>query len=100
MTTYRIMLGEDRTIELLTDDNAKASRPFDGGHICYAPESYPAKICDFEFGAPTYAEDADPLIAMPVSYPTEMLKYREMIVNNPDEWTAASRAYLAGNFGA
>lgn len=97
MTTYEIMHDVPSGVRLHKDDHPDAKHPFDGGSIHYAPETYPATICSFRFGKPTYAADRL-TFDVPVSYSNEMLDYHEIIVNNPDEWRAAACAYLAGTF--
>ena len=70
MVTYQIEMASNTSVRLIKDDGKGAAGSFDGGHIYYAPESFPAEIH-------RHQRDA-------------------VMVGNEAEWADFSAAYVAG----
>ena len=92
MNKYRIELETFAQVRLIKDTNKDAQRPFDGGSIYYQPESYPAIICDFSFGLPTYQPNTT--YREIVSFPKKMIDYKEVTVNSRAEFLAMARNFI------
>lgn len=83
MQKYRILLIGPSQTQLVKDDNATAVRPFDGGHVCYEPTSYPAVICSARYDHPKDGV-----------YPNATDDWQEAIANTQEEWRDIRARYI------